>query len=136
MRFAFAMAAAVAALSVSAPFAYAMPWEQHPALSFPNTPMAEAPGEGLTGDRRTVRYFQRLQEAGYACDAQDKPKRHIHIVCQNSVRNRFVYDGQFVGAGYLELDRIRVDGVPLSRAGIIRHQDDVYGDKPSRSESE
>jgi hypothetical protein len=98
--------------------------------------MTEAPGEGLSGDRKAVRYFQRLQEAGYSCDAQDKPKRHIHIVCQNSARNRFVYDGQFVGAGYLELDRIRVDGVALSREGMIRHQDDVYGDKPARLEGE
>lgn len=134
MRFALALAAAL--LSASTTLAHAMPWERHPALSFPNTPMAEAPGEGLSGDRKTVRYFQRLQEAGYACDAQDKPKRHIHIVCQNDAQNRFVYDGQFVGAGYLELDRIWVDGVPLSRAGIIRHQDDVYGDKPNRLESE
>jgi len=92
--------------------------------------MAEAPGEGLSGDRTTVRYFQRLQEAGYSCDAQDKRKRHIHIVCQNAARNRFVYDGQFVGAGYLEIDRIQVGGSVLSRAAIIKHQDDVYDGRP------
>lgn len=132
----YVLAAAIVIGSTVPSFVNALPWEKHPLLSFPNTPMTEAPGDGLVGDRTARAYFEKLDQAGYRCDAQDKPARHIHIVCRNADRNTLDYDGQFVGAGYLELDRVKVDGKPLSRTGSIVHQDRVYGDKPARLEGE
>ena len=121
MRYALA-----AALLLIASSASAEPWTQHPDLSRDAVPMAESPDEGPSGERNARGYFERLDRAGFNCDAQDKAARRVVIQCSNGRGNSLTYRGEFVGAGYLDLTEATVDGHRLSKLELIRHQSGVW----------
>lgn len=121
MRYALAVAVMLAAVP-----AVAGPWAQHPDLSRSQVPMADNPDEGPSGDRFAKGYFERLDRLGFACDATDTAGRHVTIDCQNGRGNTIAYRGQFVGAGYLQIQSATVDGRPLSKPALINHQTSVW----------
>lgn len=118
-------ALALAVMLAAAPAA-AEPWAQHSDLSRPLVPMADNPDEGPSGDRFAKGYFERLDRLGFACDATDTAGRHVTIDCRNGRGNTIAYRGQFVGAGYLQIQSATVDGRPLSKPALINHQTSVW----------
>lgn len=120
MRYAFA------ALLLMASSASAEPWTQPPDLSRDVDSMAESPDKGPSGERDAKGYFERLDRAGFNCDAQDKAPRRIVIQCSNGRENSLTYRCEFVGAGYLDLAEATVDGHRLSKSELIRHQSGVW----------
>lgn len=119
---------ALALVALAAP-ASAMPWERHPLLSFNATPMALDSAEGLDGDRTTSQFFGQLRRLGFACDAKDGPGRAIAVSCvsrSGSERHRIKYTGQFIGAGYLGISQVSVDGIGLDKGARLRHIAEVY----------
>ncbi len=121
MRYALAVVVMLTAGSASA-----AQWSQHPDLSREQVPMADNPDEGPSGDRTAKGYFERLDRLGFACDATDTARRHVTIDCRNERGNTIAYRGQFVGAGYLQIQSATVDGRPLSKPALVNHQTSVW----------
>jgi hypothetical protein len=118
-------APAAAFLVMVAPAA-AEPWNRHPDLSREIVPMAESSDEGPSGERNAKGYFERLDRAGFRCDAEDKAARRVVIQCDNGRGHSISYRGAFVGAGYLDLTEATVDGRRLSKPELVAHQSSVW----------
>lgn len=114
------LALPILAVPILATPATAMPWEKHPQLSYPATPMEVAgPDEkvGTVEAGTTKAFFDAHALRSIICDAADGKKRRMTITCADDARRETtVYQGEFVGAGYLLIEAVAVNGRLLSDA--------------------
>jgi hypothetical protein len=102
--------------------AKSVPWEKHPDLSWPATPITVQTSNGAEDIGTTKGYFERYSAKGIACDAVDAPRRAVTITCRDPIHGtKTVYAGGFVGAGYLVVSHISVDGKLLDPLEMVEH---------------
>ncbi|MFJ7441301.1 hypothetical protein ACIQW5_27065 [Methylorubrum thiocyanatum] len=114
------LALAFLALPTMAAPVNAMPWEKHPQLSYPATPLEVAgPDErvGTVEAGTTKAFFEAHALRSIGCDSSDGKKRRVTITCTDEARRETtVYQGEFVGAGYLLIEAAAINGRLLSDA--------------------
>lgn len=111
-----------------------MPWEKHPQLSYPATPMEVAgPDErvGTVDAGTTKAFFDALAMRSIECDATDGRKKRVTITCADEARRETtVFQGEFVGAGYLLIEAAAINGRLLSDAERVALVLSVRQQKP------
>lgn len=101
------------------------PWESHPQLSWPATPLSVVGRDGSAENvGHVVAFFREIASMGFRCDARDAPgTREVTVSCRRSgaAPRQLMYRGSFVGAGYLVLERLDIDGRRLGERETGRH---------------
>jgi hypothetical protein len=111
-------------LASEANAATSRPWDKHPLLSGPNTPIRldGSDDEEITTSRA---FFGHYTAAGIPCVARDGRRvRQVVVTCswkRGGRNHKTVYAGGFYGIGYLVIEHVEVDGEPLDPRDRIDH---------------